>query len=437
MSERTGLALYRLALALVEDEDAAGDIFMDARNEADLLRRAAAWRRERGLAAVEVPEALVTLSEEQELHGLHLARRGGLRRRIRWVGGASLCAAMLFGLWQLGGWLPGGLAREAVFAGAPAASTDRADGTRFSIYRAEVTTSGVTLWWELRGSGAADLSAQFAPEMRLGRSGRWRAPEEQRVTRSRGDRVLGRSDYRAVIGAAGEAQFRAAGAVAAGAAPDGEVKAELERSPELKGGLEVRIDQELTAGPALIQIDSITLQPDGTLLRFRTTAGEGMGPPYPVLMRVGNRTYSSRRPAESLNGPGSHEAWFPPLPNPEDGLTLFFSGPYEELPELSYDLPDLSVLQELLRKGSNYQLALHLPDDVQLTELPLLTDGAGRSFKPVQVRVEPVRGGSGFRYILAGDNLPPDAALASLHLPGVVRVHPGAMINLDLERSLP
>jgi hypothetical protein len=92
MADQEILARYALALHLIPDPDVAADLFMDARDEADLQRRAMAWRAARRLPpppATPLPQ----LDDDEVAHALHLARRAKMRRQIRPV--LSVVASVL------------------------------------------------------------------------------------------------------------------------------------------------------------------------------------------------------------------------------------------------------------------------------------------------------------------------------------------------------
>jgi hypothetical protein len=80
--------LYALALSLVPDRDVAGDLYMDAANEADLRRRAAAWLGRRGLPVPAQDPPLPELTDTDRTFAAHLARRG----RSRIVSGKTTSA---------------------------------------------------------------------------------------------------------------------------------------------------------------------------------------------------------------------------------------------------------------------------------------------------------------------------------------------------------
>ena len=90
MDEQATCRLYALALSLVPEPNIAGDIFLFTRSEADLRRRAAAWRRRQGLPDPAGDPPLPPLDADQRELALLLARRGRRQRRLRpWLAAAA------------------------------------------------------------------------------------------------------------------------------------------------------------------------------------------------------------------------------------------------------------------------------------------------------------------------------------------------------------
>lgn len=101
MDKQRLLQRYALALSLVPDADVAGDLFMDADDDADLIRRANRWRFQQGLTRVEPSFPLPQLEPAQVEHALHLGSRAVTRRRARTALTAAGVVAILVGLMVL------------------------------------------------------------------------------------------------------------------------------------------------------------------------------------------------------------------------------------------------------------------------------------------------------------------------------------------------
>jgi hypothetical protein len=197
------LRLYALALLLVPDHSAAGDLFMDARSESDLRRRAAAWRREHELhPTLGANEgALPALSPEEQEHALHLHRRGVLRRRMQ-LGLAAGAAVVLVASLVLA--LSGPLrhiASDPAFAGQPLDRSGSVGGRQFTIWKAEATPGAVTVWWEITGSGLAQVArTKVEPELVLSGTGTdWLRPVAGDQHLERPDRLVGHSTYNILV----------------------------------------------------------------------------------------------------------------------------------------------------------------------------------------------------------------------------------------------
>ncbi len=101
MNKHEVLRRYALALSLVSDPDVAGDLFMDARDEADLIRRANWWRFQQGLPQLSPEDSLPELDAAQAEHALHLARRSVARRKAKGLATAGALVAALLALMGL------------------------------------------------------------------------------------------------------------------------------------------------------------------------------------------------------------------------------------------------------------------------------------------------------------------------------------------------
>lgn len=190
---------YRLALALIPDPDAAGDLYMTAQSDADLRRRAAHWRETAGLEPAVEPHHLPELTVEQREHALHLARRGATHRRVqRWL--AGLTAVVL-----LAG--SGYLAYESIrprldvnpaFAESPLAGAPGPGNLNLSLYDMRFDAEGEALevWWELTGTGASDRARRLRPQLRITGTSTWRDHVNTRFYSTSPDRLLATSRFR-------------------------------------------------------------------------------------------------------------------------------------------------------------------------------------------------------------------------------------------------
>lgn len=239
---------YRLALALVPDPNAAGDLFMAARSEADLRRRAARWREQEGLPPAAAHLPLPELDQDQREHALHLARRGRAHRRATlWLTAVVVVAGLAAGGFLLREALMPRLDSHPAFAGQPISRATGMGDLTLAVYQVEVTVppaeqSGyaleVSLWWEVTGTGAADAYRRFQPQLYLSRrqsGARWLESATTRHYATRPERVLGVSRFRLpapVSGSGGTALFR----LIEGPGTDADFSARLRLPPPSPGG---------------------------------------------------------------------------------------------------------------------------------------------------------------------------------------------------------
>ncbi|MFZ5826755.1 MAG: hypothetical protein ACOY94_20895 [Bacillota bacterium] len=199
---------YRLALALIPDPNAAGDLFMAARSEADLRRRAARWRETQGLPPAVEPLTLPELDQDQREHALHLARRGATHRRATlWLTIGLVVAGLAAGAFLLREALLPRLDAHPAFSGPAISRTTGLGNLTLAIYQAEVTPVKesaehleIAIWWEVTGVGAADAYRRFRPELYpvlRGQAGvDWLLTTTTRRYSTRPERVLGVSRFR-------------------------------------------------------------------------------------------------------------------------------------------------------------------------------------------------------------------------------------------------
>ncbi len=207
------LRRYQLALALVDDPDIAGDLFMASRSEAELRRRIDQWRRAQGLPPATGPQTLVPLDADQRQHALHLARRGALQQRLtRWLVGLAILVVLVGGGVLTYTALQPKLDSDPAFAREPQWGSSPWRGLTLQIYQADlqvipvdgrVNDFTVSIWWEVTGPGASDAYREFVPQLAAEvlpesfRTGEWvDAATTQRFS-VRPDRILGLSRFEA------------------------------------------------------------------------------------------------------------------------------------------------------------------------------------------------------------------------------------------------
>ncbi|MFZ5826762.1 MAG: hypothetical protein ACOY94_20930 [Bacillota bacterium] len=172
-------SLYLAACAALGDENRAGDLLLQARDEDHLE----SMLRQYG----ELPPALPAPAPDTLDHVAYLRRRARLRRLLTkiWTGGAMVAAAAaVVGLLL---WRGGEPPAEPVYA-VPAIASLTRDNLELQVHRAEAAPGAVTIWWSLSGRGVG--LASEAPSMIVGLFDRWQSPEEENVTFRRVNRDL-------------------------------------------------------------------------------------------------------------------------------------------------------------------------------------------------------------------------------------------------------
>jgi hypothetical protein len=277
MNETSLWRRYALALALVPDVDVAGDLFMDARSDEALLRRAAAWRRRHGLPPVAaVPPELPDLTPEQQEDALHLYRRARRRRRVQLGLAAVVAVAVLLGSIFLA--VPderSSLAADPAFAGRPLVRSEEKAGRRLAVFKAEATAGAVTVWWEITGPR---LSAGITPgpELVLSGSGSdWRDPMQTWVKLVRPDRLVGRSTYNVLVGEEEAAVLHLDDL--AGEPVRWLVRAPLTRAEVEPDARVLHPDSEAAAGNVRFTVRQVTVAPTYTLVRYEPDTGRQRG----------------------------------------------------------------------------------------------------------------------------------------------------------------
>lgn len=181
--DRDLFRLYALALSLVPDHDVAGDLFMDAPDEAALRQAAARWRRRHGLGEGPEPAALPELDLDQQAHASHLARRGALRRRLRrWAGAAAAVAALTAVALALVLAPGSGVGRST--AGSPRSDPARDPGP-FLVHRPALTTqAGGLIFTVLEAVFTSDQTRiRYRVEAEPGQDWRWHQIRLESITR--------------------------------------------------------------------------------------------------------------------------------------------------------------------------------------------------------------------------------------------------------------
>ena len=197
MNEQELHRLYALSLALVPDADVAGDLFMDARDEADLQRRATRWLKGQGLPLPQQPVAVAPLNADQKEHALHLARRGRRRRQAKLSLVATVAAiAVALVLIARPSIVPAsGLVADRSFKGQPQVMSVPMEGIVFAVHRTEATQGEVIVWWSFQGHDAARMEQEATPLLLVQNRGTL-APDLMETDVIRSDRLLGRTVYR-------------------------------------------------------------------------------------------------------------------------------------------------------------------------------------------------------------------------------------------------
>lgn len=412
--------LYGLALRLVPDPDVAGDLFMDAQDEADLRRRASRWRKQHGLPEGDpiADLAHVHLSEAEREHAAHLARRGGRRRKARGMLAGLLAGAVALGaLYALQPALraPSALAMAAQFEAQPVAATTAAGGVKYMVYRAEATPVTLTLWWAVEGPGADRLGPAVTPAL-LGHSDQQVTPDTNEITVSSRSRVLGRSTF---DGAVRENVVRVAftAPLPRGAGNSGwSLGVPVERVVD-PGAREITVNRTLTVPywGVDVRVLSVAEAPDYTLVRYKAEGAD-----YTVWQANVADVEADGQPQVHLGdwsqGQGADErvAVYAPVPAGASGLTIHFRGlAYPVYEEREYPLPDPALFPEWHRSGNRLNASFLLPQaDAERTNEMILwaVDRAGQTY--TLLRSQAYSGAIG----LNARGLPPDDQLVALKL---------------------
>ncbi|HWI65628.1 MAG TPA: hypothetical protein VNT75_27685 [Symbiobacteriaceae bacterium] len=259
--------LYALALRLVPDVDVAGDIFMDARDEADLLRRANRWRRQQSLPEISAPPPVSPLSDEEREYAYHLARRGRRRRRLMPLSGVTAIAVLGMFVVLVGfrGLVKAdqGLALDPAYRSQPVAATDRS-GLQFAVYKVEATPGSATIWWSVQGRNAAREAAGLELQLHDIRLAT-RIRHETAIARE--DRVVGQTTFRIPLPITTQAGLSA---TSGGGRPGWYVPLVMNPEPD-PGARTIAVNQSITgmSGQVRVTVLSVTAARDYTIVRVR------------------------------------------------------------------------------------------------------------------------------------------------------------------------
>lgn len=374
MDEREELRLYALALSLVPDQDAAGDLFMAARNEADLRRRAARWLEGQGVAHQEGP--VPALDEEQRRYGLHLARRRGARRRLRWgLAAAGAClAALALALAPL--LTPGAsLADEPAFNGEPVAAEMVGDGIRLAVYRARAEMGVVNLFWSLQGPGVGQ-GARFWQLQLKAEEGGWHPAVETEMLQVDPTRLLGRSRF-AIAALPGRAYLRMESREAGRALSDWIVPVPVVRAaPAHSQARRIPVEKLILSDRYQMRLHHLEVAPTFTLVRY---SGDPTAYRDPVRIEVGHQELKQVAFWTAEQDQSQATAVFEPVPPGAASLLVYFParGISREVTVFPVTSAALSRWQQNDATGSLF-FEFTLPAGTRYAEVPFLTDEAGR-----------------------------------------------------------
>lgn len=432
------LALYALALALVPDEDVAGDLFMDARTEQGLLRAANAWRRRQGLEPVDLlPPTLPSLTPLEAEHARHLRRRAGLRSRVRLTAAAVLAAAVCVGgaVWLADADRPvlswaqaGSLAGDLAFRSAPLAQDTAETGPKLAIYKLEPTPGGLTVLWELTGPGVADQAGSLTPQLYLGVPPVLMEAAATERESPRSNRVVGRTRYKLLVTTEAGVEFRVPRL--------GQTQVNLSVNavlrPDLTGPAVLPLNKQIQAGPATITLEQLALYPDRSVLRYRRSGPANLRGPYPYMMVGGGGRWTpdlvpSRR--QSAGG-GPEEATFSPLRTGSTDLEIHFSSAVEFLGPRTI-LLQAPEIEDARRNGDTFDFFLVAENEIlPMNEAaPYVTDRSGRQYV---LRLDRERSLRPNRLHLTARQIPQEAELVYVTLPNVGRTHAAESFTIRL-----
>lgn len=315
--------LYALALCLIPDQDVAGDIFMDATTEASLLTRAARWRRQQRLPAIDAPAFLPNLTPDQREHAAHLTRRGRRRRQLKTLAATAVAGVLAILIGSRGLVLADrGLADDPAYRAQPVATAD-GPTLDFAVYKVEANPGMVTFWWAVQGRNAAKDAANVELLMGYNRLPTHATLVSHETAAAREDRVVGRTTFQTPLPVMTRASLTA---FRQGAKPEWNVAVDIAPKPD-PGARTIPIDQTVTAlgGTVTIAIKSITLAPDYTIIRYQPQGDDWSVAPAHQLEVVANTTRLPRYGILTRNGDTEErEVLFGPMPAGADTLEVRF-----------------------------------------------------------------------------------------------------------------
>lgn len=315
--------LYALALHLVPDQDVAGDIFMDARTEVALLARAARWRRQHRLPALDAPTVLPALTPDQRDYAAHLARRGRRRRQMKTLAATAVAGVLAILISARGLVLADrGLADNPAYRAQPLAISD-GPTLDFAVYRVEANPGMVTYWWAVQGRNAAKEAENVEVTMGYSLLPTHATLVSHETAIARDDRVVGRTSFRTPLPVSTTASLTA---FRQGAKPEWNVAVDIAPAPD-SGARTIPIDQTVTAlgGTVTVAIKSVTLANDYTIIRYQPQGDDWTVAPAHQLEVVADATQLSRYGILSRIGDTEErEVLFGPMPEGAATLQIRF-----------------------------------------------------------------------------------------------------------------
>ncbi|MFZ5818169.1 MAG: hypothetical protein ACOY93_23195 [Bacillota bacterium] len=418
MEEQAVLERYRLALALIPDEDAAGELFMRAPNEAALLRLAARWRERQGLEPLDPPALLPELDPFQVEHALHLHRRGRFRRRSLTALSLALPVAAVAALALFWPGLQARQALPAAFQREPVQVAQLEQGLRLAVYQVLAEPGQVTVWWELAGRGSLDPGSRSEPILTLPALDQGLRPRQTEWTEAGRSRLLARSTYSLQVTTASSVLLRWA---LPGQPAERVLELPLQKAPV--GEVRIPVRQE-SSGPYPVWVEAVGLSATATRVYYRAAEPPGGTPGVPSEIRV--RSYRLRSVTGEMGDGGLRVMVYPPIPDGATELTLHFAAPSERLGPVVYPLPAPGVVSPVNWLGDR-AYALFRPEPNQIArinegQLPYFTDREGRRWETLE---NPPQAWDGvIQYSLVVLDPPRDVEFVSLTIPVMERYHP-------------
>lgn len=401
MDEQATCRLYALALSLVPEPNIAGDIFLFARSEADLRRRAAAWRRRQGLPDPAGDPPLPPLDADQRELALLLARRGRRQRRLRpWLAvatGGTLALVLLATLLRPAVPVPV-LAAEPAFTATPIQTAVPGTGLRLQVYHAEATPGALTVWWALSGRRAVQAAGRHSLALADPAGSDWLSPAEGETAAQGDDRLVGRSTF----AVANPDWSLATVSLQAGQGRRWELQVPVTLAGSDPAARRFSVGRIYRYGEYVISVDAVDVTANYTALHYAVTApGSLPAPPAPVMLIEdwGNVYFRGFWPGAPA---GTRTAVFEPLRAGAKRLQVAFPMPAPE-PVIVASVP----LTGSRRQDSTVTATATLPPGISPAALILLSDGAGRRHVITRWsgRVTP----DGLYMEVSVDGFPPDA----------------------------